>query len=165
MALTPQQLPALKAAIRAETNPEFVGYRTGGATGAMAAWFNAEANPAFVVWKTSVPTSDIGKAMNMVAFAAMTDANQGQLTRFYTLYPGSFDPARSDVRGFFANTLSGALGGQGQATRDAMEAMYRRNATRGEKVFATGTGSFASPGVAAFVGSISNDDIVQALAV
>lgn len=164
MALTPQQLPALKAAILAETDPTFVGYRTEGATGAMAAWYNGTASPAFVVWKASVASDLIGKVLNYVAVAAMTTANLSRVSDFLRMNPVSFDPSRSDIRTFMSDTFSGALGGQGQATRDALEAVYRRDATRGEKVFATGAGSFASPGVAVFVGSISNDDIVQALA-
>lgn len=40
MALTPQQLPALKAAIAAATDPDFVFARENGQTGVMAALFN-----------------------------------------------------------------------------------------------------------------------------
>jgi hypothetical protein len=93
----------------------------------------------------------------------MTDANQGQLIRFTQLNPVSFDPSKPDIRSFFTNTFGGALGGQGQATRDAMEALYRRDALRGEKLFATGTGSFAAPATLVFEGTVSNDNIVQAI--
>jgi len=161
--MTPEQLATLRDAILAETDPEFVEYRTSGATGAMAGWFNQQASPAYVVFKKSVPTDDIGLTISYVALAAMTDANQGQLIRFTQLNPVSFDPSKPDIRSFFNNTFSGALGGQGQATRDAMEALYRRNALRGEKLFATGTGSFASPATLVFEGTVSNDNIVQAI--
>jgi hypothetical protein len=161
--MTPEQLATLRAAILAETDPEFVEYRTSGATGAMAGWFNEVASPAFVVFKRSVPVDDVGLTISYVALAAMTDANQGQLVRFTQLNPTSFDPSKADIRSFFNNTFGGALGGAGQATRNAMEALYRRDALRGEKLFATGTGSFAAPANLVFEGTVSNDDIVQAI--
>jgi hypothetical protein len=88
----------------------------------------------------------------------MTDANRSRITTFYTMNPVQFDPSRSDVRSYWANTFSGALGGQGQATRDALEALWRRLASRAEKALATGTGSTATPASLGFEGAISIAD-------
>jgi hypothetical protein len=60
------------------------------------------------------------------------------------------------------DTFSGALGGQGQATRDALDALYRRTATRGERLYATGAGTTVSPGVLVYEGNISTGDITDA---
>ena len=76
--------------------------------------------------------------------------------------PESFVPT-ADVESYWDTTFSGALGGQGQATRDALVALWRRFALRGEKLYATGTGTTVSPGSLVVEGSISNDNIVQAL--
>lgn len=161
MALSQNQLPALKAAILAETDVAFVAFREAGAVGAMAAFFNQPS--AFVVYRSSVETSEIGKTVNYDAVAAMTTANLARIDTFEVLNPTSFDPGRSDIRSYFANTFSGALGGQGQATRDALEALWRRFAKRGERLFATGTGTSLAPGVLVFEGDIAESDVVQAI--
>lgn len=160
--LTEQQLSTLAAAIAAETDPEFVGYRESGATGAMAEWFNRTTSPEFIVWRDMVTTAEVGNAVSYVAVEAMTDANRGRITTFYAMNPVSFVP-RADIRSYWANTFSGALGGEGANTRAALEALWRRAATRAEKVFATGTGSTASPATLGWMGTITNDDIVRAI--
>jgi hypothetical protein len=162
--LTPIQLATLKAAILAETDPTFVSYRTAGANSAMSDWYNEASGPAFVCWKASVPSGQIGKTVNYVAVAAMTTANLERLNNFLGMNPSEFDPGRADIRAFMADTFSGALGGQGQATRDALDAMYRRTVTRGEKIYATGTGTTATPGTLGYEGTISVDDIRAAVA-
>jgi hypothetical protein len=163
MSLTTAQLTTLKAAIAAETNAEFVAYRQQGATGAMADWYNQPAAPVFVVWKPTVETALIGKTVSYLAIAAMTTANLDRVNNFLNLNPQEFDPSRSDIRTFMTDTFSGALGGAGQTTRDALEALYRREAKRGEKLYAIGTGTTAAPAVMGFVGDISNDDVVKAI--
>lgn len=162
MALTQAQLPALKAAILAETDPAFVEYRTAGAVGAMADFYNADS--AFVVFKTTEQMDNVGKAVNYVAFEALTTANLEKLNTFRTLNEVTIAPVRSDVRSFFANVFSGALGGQGQATRDALDALWRRFAKRGERIYATGTGTTLAPGALVYEGDVSIDNVVQALA-
>jgi hypothetical protein len=160
--LTNAQLLTLKAAIAAETDPTFVGYRTAGSTGQMAEWYSANTSPAFIVYRSSVATAEVGKAVNYVAVEAMTDINRARITTFYTMNPMSFAP-RDDVRSYWDATFSGTLGGQGQASRDALTALWKRTARRVERVFATGAGSDASPGTLVVEGPISNEEIVLAL--
>lgn len=161
MALTQAQLPTLRAAILAETGPTFVAYREAGAVGAMAAFYN-EAS-AFVVYKSSIQTAEVGKTVNYDAVAAMTATNLARIDTFQVLNPESFDPSRSDIRSYFANTFSGALGGQGEATRTALEALWRRFAKRGERLLATGTGTTLAPGALVFEGDIAESDVVAAI--
>ena len=71
--LTSQQLPALKAAILAETDPAFVEYRTNGQNTLMAAFYNAAST--FVVYKSSETVASVGQAVNYIAFEALTTAN------------------------------------------------------------------------------------------
>lgn len=128
----------------------------------IAASLNAPASPAWVVWRSSVPTLDIGRAVNYVAVAAMTTANLDRVRMFCEMNPSSFNPSRSDIRTFMSDTFSGALGGQGQASRDALDALYRRNATLIEKVLSSGTGSTASPATLGYEDSIGYADVQAA---
>ena len=68
MSLTPAQLTTLKAAILAETDPEFVGYRTNGQTGLMAEWLSRDSSPAVMVWRTDASTIDILDAIDSTKF-------------------------------------------------------------------------------------------------
>jgi len=162
MALTAAQLPTLKSAINAETDPTFVGYRTNGQNGLMAAFYNA-AHASFVVYKSSVTIADVGKAINYVAFEALTTANLEKINTFTRVNMQTFPPSKADIRTFWSNVFSGALGGQGQATRDALDALWRRLATRGERLYATGTGTTVDPGVLVFEGNINDIDVQNAI--
>jgi hypothetical protein len=157
--LTNAQLLTLKAAIAAETDPTFVGYRTAGSTGQMAEWYSADASPAFVVWKSAVTIRETGQAFNGAEWAGMTSANH---TRLQTVaqYLASYNASIAGIRAMFDDIWSGA---GGTATRAALLALWKRNARRIEKLFATGTGSDASPATLVVEGVISNEEIVLAL--
>lgn len=152
--MTPQQQATLRAAILATPalNALISNYQ------ALAAALNAPASPAFVCWQPSIPTAKLGTTIGSVALAAVTSANLNQLDLFLKLNPESFPPS-AGIRAFFANTFGGALAGDGQATRDALEALYRLNATVAEKILATGTGSFAAPATFGWQGEIQVNEI------
>ena len=161
MTLTTAQLQMLKADIAAQTDPTFVAYRTAGNENGMADWYAVDSG--FVIFKPTESTFSIGDVINYIAVAAMTVANLDRLNTFYRLNPNTFEPIRSDQRTFLADTFSGALGGFGQATRDALDVLYRRNLNRGEKVYATGAGTTATPGTASWEGVITAQNISDAL--
>lgn len=158
--MTPAQLTTLAAAIAAETYPAFVAFRTAGATGAMADFYN-EAS-AFIVRRKRVEASEIGPVLNYVAVSSLTVANRDRATVFLTLNPEVFSPT-ADIEAYWESTFGGALGGEGANTRAALSALWRRPATRGEALYATGTGSTASPGALVFEGYITNGNIVAAI--
>ena len=158
--MTPSQLTTLKSAILAETDPAFVALRTAGAVGAMADWYNQPST--FVVRKPTVESSAIGPALNYVAVSNLTTANRDKATTFLTLNPLSFSPT-ADIESYWDTTFGGALGGEGANTRAALQSLWRRLATRGEKLFATGTGTTVAPGALVFEGSVTIDDVVQAI--
>lgn len=164
MTLTTAQLQALKAHILA--SPDLAPISSGPSTDyqTVADRLNIAAAPDFYCWRQSMQTSEIGRIISYVALAAMTTANLDRVRTFDTLNPESFDPGRADIRQYMAETFSGALGGQGQATRDALEAAYRDKATRAEKVLATGTGSFAVPAAFGWEGSVDTSIVAQAMA-
>lgn len=155
--MTPEQLTTLKAAILAETNAEFVEFRTQGATGAMASFYNVEASPAFYIWRSNYTPDLIADAIDkgITQLDALTASKRDSLlwwaNRGHDAREAAVQAAINDLCGS-QNTLKNAVLGGG-----------KRAASRGEKLYCTGTGSLASPAVAAFEGPISNNDIVQAL--
>lgn len=156
MALTPAQLQTLKADIAAQTDPTFVEYRTNGDNGGMAAFYNGAST--FIVWKTYVSRNDVGKAFVASALAAITAGNNDKLANF-AAWNESVNPTRADQRQFFDDVFSVAAGA---STRAALLALWKRAATRGERLYATGTGTDAVPGLMVFEGSISTADITAA---
>ena len=155
--LTTAQKTILKAAIAAELDPVFVALRQEGGTGQMAEWFNQPS--ATVVWKTSVPKNEVGKAFQATALAAITAGNNDKLANL-AAWNDVTDPSRADQRGFFNDVFSVAAGA---STRTALDALWRRFATRGERIFAVGTGTTLAPSTLEFEGQIMNDDVVRAV--
>lgn len=179
--MTPAQLTTLKAAIQAETDPTFVGYRDSGSTGLMAEWFNGAS--AFVVWRTYTPSAEIANALNWANFtpkdtpdgttlwgnrALACRCKQENIQNLFLASGGFVASGRANIRQGLQDSLTDIPAGTGgtlvsggwAAVRTAMQ----RVATRGEKVFATGTGTSANPGSLTFEGMVSDSDVVQALA-
>ena len=155
--MTPSQLTILKAAILAETTPAFVTLRQANNEQGMADWYNGAST--FIVWKPTVTIIETGQVFNGTEWAGMTSANH---TRLQTVaqYLSSYNPGIADIRAMFNDIWSGA---GGTNTRAALLALWKRVALRGEKVFATGTGTDALPGTLTFISTLSAQDISDAL--
>ena len=155
--LAPAQLQTLKSAIAAETDPAFVALRQAFNEQGMADWYNAAST--FVCWKSNVTIRDTGQAFNGAEWAAMTGANH---TRLQTVaqYLASYDPSKADIRAMFNDIWGGA---SGTITRPALLALWKRFALRGERVFATGNGADATPGLFTVQGVITAQNISDAL--
>jgi len=158
--LNQTQRTTLAAHIRANTDPSVVEALAIRNDTEITRLYNLDST--FIVWKSSVQTNEVGVAVNYIAVEAMTDSDRGRITTFYAMNPVSFVP-RSDIVLYWNNTFSGALGGQGQATRDALQALWRRAALLAEKVFATGTGTTATPGTLGYEGEVTSEDVGRAL--
>lgn len=148
----------------------------------IASWYNGNASPDFFVWR-DLPMSQV---LNLITFANMTPADavpasnagdalllwqarslacQGKqfnlqnLTLGRSTAPmklGNYRNAMQDCLTQVPAGASGALVAAGWvAVRDAAKGL----ATNLEKVFATGTGSFASPADSVFEGAVSGDEI------
>src|SRR5512139_1635679 len=156
MSLTTAQLTALKTYI--DSQPAWAALPNNSDTAFFIAdEMNKLASPAFIVWRKSVQSEEVGKTVSYVAVVNMTDANRGRITTFLQMNPQEFEPT-ADIRQYWADTFSGTLGGAGQATRDALTALWKRTATVAEKVLATGTGSDASPALLGWEGRLSYND-------
>lgn len=68
--MNPQQLQTIKAAILAETNPQFVAYRTAGQTGLMAEWLNGDSTTD--AWLASADSRTLFEAMDITKYDALT---------------------------------------------------------------------------------------------
>ena len=175
-------LPTLKAAINAETDPTFVGYRTSGSTGLMADWYKGAST--FIVWRSTTPTNDIGAAITWANFtpsdapdstqiwtnrALACQGKQFNLQNLLLAAAGSAATGLPNIRAGLTDLLQNIPAGTGGALLGAgwsnVKSAISRAANRGEKVFATGTGTSGSPGDLGWEGEISDSDVVRALAV
>lgn len=152
------QLQTLRDAILAETDPTFVEYRTQGATGAMAAFFNAPASPAFYVWRSNYTAEQIAAAID--AGVTQLDGLSASKRESLLWWAGrNHDATQASVQAAI-NDLCGAQNTLKNAVLDG----GKRTLLKGEKLFATGTGTLAAPGaLGSFEGNIGNGDIVAAL--
>lgn len=161
MSLTTQQKATLKAFVEADPVLSTYPHNSDGAF-AIADALGDNVVPDFIVYKSKVRTNDIGTAVNYIAVEAMTDANRVRITTFYSMNPVDFKPT-ADIRSYWANTFSGALGGQGATTRTALENLWKRKANVLEKLFAVGTGTDVAPAELVIEGTISYGEIVSAM--
>lgn len=162
MILTAPQAAVLKAAVLAETDPIVVDARTAPVRddSALANFYNALATPTFTVWRTSVKNDDIGDAMNGTEVAGLTSADLARLQVLAAYSGGSQNPSRADRRAAFDAVFSGAGGAN---TRTALAALWRRAATRAEKLLATGIGTDPSPATLGAEGLITPQQMSDAL--
>lgn len=166
MPLTTAQLPILRAAIAAETNPVFVALRQAnngfGDEQGMADWYNAPTSPAFIAWRSLVTKAEItGDAA--FDWTRVDNLSVGKARIWSEMFNGtfSFNPSRDNIRAGIAATWIGTAADL--AVRAAVLAVCKRTALRGERVFASGTGSDAAPGLFTFEGKLTAQDVSDAL--
>jgi hypothetical protein len=157
MALSPAQLPTLKAAILAETDAGFVADRTASNTPAMAKFYNVDASPNFYVWRSNYSVDQIAAGIEggITQLDGLTASKREVLLwwaeRSHDMRSAASQAAVDDMTGS-QNTLKASVLDGG-----------KRKVKRGEKLFTTGTGSLAVPGAAPYEGDISENDVVAAL--
>lgn len=156
MDLTTAQLQTLKADIQGNANVATA--LAAGDMGAIANYYNQAASPQYVVWRTTMPVSEIREVIDwgetvalgtnaLLAFQILTNADD-------------INPSDQDIRDAFADIFSGP---GGVNSRTALTTAAKRNATYAEKLFATGTGSDASPGTLTAEGTLTYQDVSLAL--
>ena len=164
--LTTAQLQTLKSHITASGDLNSQPAGSDGNT-EIARLMNLAASPAFWVWRTSVTeaeytrdTSPDGTTWSWPAYIARSQGERDAWARIVTGDAGA-NPSLANVRQGFADIFSGATA-PAPAQRTHLTAMSRRQATRAEKLFATGTGSTASPAVMGYEGTITASDVDSA---
>jgi hypothetical protein len=123
--------------------------------GAVVAHYNATASPTFTVWKSSVPLSQIGVSFVASELAGLSQVNLTRLQTIATYQAIGTNPSIASNRAFYDDVFSGA---GGVNTRAALLALWKRLANRVERVFATGTGSDASPGILVVEGTLTQQN-------
>lgn len=160
MALTSAQLALLKTAIAAETNATFVSYRNEGATGLMAEWYNGNFSPATFAWRTAVPAADADEAPSYSAFDSIVAGKRDSWGFFLGF---SRDFTKNKVRKWITDVWGAATA---NSNAEAILTAGTRRITRAENVLggtATATEGTVTARVLTWEGSLTNDDIINAL--
>jgi hypothetical protein len=157
--MTPAQLTTLKNFINADPTLSAV---PAGSDGDyfIAEQLNKEVAPAFIVWRTDVRAEEIGNAWIGTDIDGMSALNMQRLQLLLDSAPtGVFNMSRADRRAGFENPFGT---NQNNASRVAMREAWKRPATVFEKLFATGTGSSASPATMVLESPVSWPDVGEA---
>lgn len=185
--LTIAQQATLKAAILAETDATVVAARTPATRDdrVIAAFYNQPST--FYVWKSSVDTEAIFEAIDWAKLtvadvattadsaqvsAAQTNwhlACQGKQINLQIVLQGreTINATKLKTRQMLTDALQNLPSGTGGALQDAgwttVKQQLYRPATRGEALYATGTGTTGVPGLLTFEGQITLDDVSTVL--
>lgn len=111
---------------------------------------------AFTVWKTRVPIGSVGKGFNSAELGGLTTANTNRLIALAHYLLDGIDPSQASSRAFFDDIFSGA---GGVLTRASLAVLWKRQASRLEVLFATGTGTDASPATLGYEGGLSYNEV------
>jgi hypothetical protein len=132
----------------------------------VAQMYNALANPVFWGWRSSVTKDELvnsvgpdGTTFTWVGNGFIT-RSVGEQAAFREMFDvnGAVNASRVNVRNAFGDIFSGT--GNALANRTHLLAVARRQATRVERLFATGTGSIATPGTFVVEGALSINDVI-----
>ncbi len=157
--LTSEQMAVLKASILAATDQATIDARTVGDTQALASLYNATASPAFYVWRPVLTSAQARAAISGGdGLAQLDNLTAGKRDSLLWVFDADTFPANATQRAAIEN-----LCGTQNTLKAAIAAAQKRTVTRAERLFATGTGSEASPGALGWEGSLSGDDVASAL--
>ena len=159
--MTPAQLQTLKTNIAADGVLAAKPMHDSGRQ-EIATAYNLPASPNFTVWKTNVPVSQIGDNFWGSELAGMTTGNQTRLQTIALYSPDGINPSLLDRRAMFDDIFSGA---GGTNTRPKLLALWKRLATRAEKLYANtsgGNGADATPATLVFEGQVTMRDVQEA---
>lgn len=160
MALTPAQLPALKAAILAE--PALAQYVTDRRDDLIAAHYNAASLPLVTVWRTAVTRDELtGEGFDWTQVDNLTTGAARIWDWLFDNASRSINPADSGKRGGIAECWKGTAAKLAVGT--FVLGKCKRTATRLEALFAVGDGTVAVPAVMGFEGNVSVNDISNLL--
>jgi hypothetical protein len=141
VSLTPSQLAVLRADIDAD--PAFDPLKaTPDGRFAIAAAYNVIAAPAWTVWRTGVTRQEI--LQNGFDWTRLDNLSVGKARVWADIFvDGTINPSKPNVRVGIDSVWVGTAADL--AVREAVYGHCKRAATRGQKVFSTGTGSGAAP--------------------
>lgn len=181
------QLGVLRTAINAQTDPEFVGYRDAGATGAMAEWLNGN-HASQLAWDSSSNWSEIQNAIDYAKYTPATAniptdiaglcklmAIMIKLTVQQNMLLGMVNGVNATNAGLVSAILDttiqipagvgGAVVSPGGAAGVAVATVMARKASKAEALFITTTPTFGGVTAAllSWEGTVTSNDVVQAI--
>jgi hypothetical protein len=155
MSLTSAQATTLAADIKA--NPDCAAWLPTRIDSEIAAYYNAES--AFIVWRSTLTSAQARAAISGGAGLAQLDnLTAGKRDSLLWVFNNDTQPSNAAQR----SAIDDLCGTQNQL-KAAILAAQKRAATKAEQLFATGTGSDASPGSLVWEGALSVDDVSRAL--
>lgn len=169
MMLTNAQKSVLATDIRANTNPTIVAALAIRNDRVITDFYNSVATPDFWLWKSDLKLQDIygltspapvNGTWNWTFYSGMNSGEQGSWLEMAGP-TRSLNLTLSNIRNGITTVFKGPQGGDAQANH--ILALGRYQALLVEKLFATGTGSVASPGLAVFQGPVEQLDLSDAL--
>jgi hypothetical protein len=153
--LTAAQETTLAAAIKA--NADCAAWLPTRIDSEIAAYYNGAST--FVVWRSSIPVEEYREAIVWTEVDALTTGSKYRIWEWMT---GDFtlpiEPSKANVRAGLADCWA-----SNTTTRANLLAIAKRNATKAERLFVTGTGTTATPGTLGWEGTLSVDDVSRAL--
>lgn len=157
--LTLEQQETLRIAVQAE--PAFQGLPPNGDSAFIVAVnFNQTASPAYIVWKTNVSIDEIMR--NGIDWARVDNLSVGKARIWDWMGRlGTLDASRPNIRAGIDATWVGSAADL--AVRAQVYTHCKRQATKAEKLFATGLGTELSPSTMTFQGELSYIDVTQAM--
>lgn len=158
MPLSAAQLPTLKAHILASPDLNVFPNQSDGNT-EIQKLLALNASPGFTVWKTKVSITEVGDNIVGTDLEGLASLPLTRLQSVVLLSAGGVNPSLPDRRAFFDGVFSGA---GGAATRAKLLLLWKRLARRAEQLYATGTGSDASPGTLVYEGVPTLTEILDA---
>ena len=146
------QKATLKAAILADT--ALAAIYNNGDLGGLADALNANASPDYIVWRDSYTPEQIALAIDngITQLDGLTASKRDSLLWWAN--------REHDARAVTAQAAIADLCGSQNTLKTAVLDGAKRKATVLEKVFATGTGTTASPGTSPVMGSISWSELI-----
>ena len=155
--LTTAQQTTLAAAIRADTDPAVVAALDIRNDVALAELYNAAST--FIVWRTNVQPDEYRDAITWTEVDALTTGSKYRIWEWLTMsMTAPINFARLNVRQGLTDCWA-----SNTTTRTNLLTIAKRAATKAEKLFATGTGTTATPGTLGWEGTLSYTDIGVAL--
>jgi len=159
--LTDAQMQTLAAAIRASTDPTVVAALAIRNDVLLTEWANSPST--FIAWKTRA-TQDELMQLSGFDWVQIDNLTAGQARIWEWLFSNNeraIDPSKPQIRSGISECWKGTAAKVAVAT--AVLNGCKRAATQCERLFATGTGTDASPGTLVFDGPVGLTEVSVAL--
>jgi hypothetical protein len=143
--MSPEQLLTLKALAQADQTA--AGYIAVADDQALATWLNTN-QPTHYVWRSSL-TPDQARAAIFQGASQLDALTVGKRDSLLWLLSESVSPADANIR-----TAIDDLCGSQNTLKGALQTAQRRTTSRAEKALASGTGTYASPAILGWEGTI-----------